>query len=148
MLSTGEIVRVLMDEKGLKVKDLVKITSLREAAILNVIYNRTNRAEYLNRIASALDVPLETLIKSKKGYPINVNSYKKSIMIVIEELQNLNIVTISSERIMEYIESAYYKFLDSKDISSTSIYISGMINGHIKLGFVKEGKDLEESKDQ
>jgi plasmid maintenance system antidote protein VapI len=43
MLSTGEIIKVLLDEKGLHTKDLARITDLNEAAISNVLYNRTNK---------------------------------------------------------------------------------------------------------
>ena len=39
MLTTGETVRILMDEREITVTDLVKLTGLKEAAILNVIYN-------------------------------------------------------------------------------------------------------------
>lgn len=137
MLSTGEIIKVTLDRKGLSIKDLIELTGLREAAILNVIYNRTNKAEYLQRISSALDIPLDSLLKTNKNYEVDVNIYKKSIDIVFAKLENLNIRKISSKIIHDYVNAAYRHLLQSNDDKATALYIEGMLEGHAQFATFK-----------
>lgn len=138
MLTTGEIIKVLLDEKGLHVKDLVRITGLKEAAVTNVLYNRTNKAEYLNRIAKALGVPLDTLLKSRKTYSIQIKEYKNSANIVFMVLENLGVTQLSSKTLIEYVDNAYEHLLQTKEPNLTTIYMKGMIEGHIKFGMLKK----------
>lgn len=138
MLTTGEIIKVLLDEKGLHVKDLVRITGLKEAAVTNVLYNRTNKAEYLNRIAKALGVPLDTLLKSRKTYSIQIKEYKNSANIVFMALENLGVTQLSSKTLIEYVDNAYEHLLQTKEPNLTTIYMKGMIEGHIKFGMLKK----------
>jgi len=134
MLSTGEIIKILLDEKGLHPKDLARITDLKEASILNVLYNRTNKAEYLNRISKALDIPLETLLKAKKTDSVQTQIYERAAKIVFLELEKLNITELPSKILIEYITNAYENLTRTQSEESTAIYISGMIAGHIKFG--------------
>jgi transcriptional regulator with XRE-family HTH domain len=138
MLSTGEIIKVLLDEKGMNTKDLVKITGLKETAVTNVLYNRTNKAEYLNRIAKALEIPIDTLLKSKKTLSINTQKYKLSADIVFLVLGNLGVGQLSSKLLIEYIDSAYEHLMQNNEPDLTKIYIQGMIDGHITFGMLKK----------
>lgn len=138
MLSIGEIIKVLLDEKGMSIKDLVKTTGLKEAAVTNVLYNRTAKAEYLNRIAKALEVPLDTLLKSKKTHSIQIKEYKLSADTVFFFLEGLGVSQISSKSLIEYIDSAYEHLLQNNDPVLTEVYIKGMIDGHIKFGMLKK----------
>lgn len=140
MLSVGETVRILMDEKNINIEQLVKLTGLNKNAILNVIYNRTSRIEYLNKIAKILDIPVEQLSKTKKGYTINLKIYSLAIQIVLEVLQANNIYDISSHILDEYFQSAYDYLSKDTNIENTKSYIFGMITGQMKLGVVKRHK--------
>lgn len=138
MLSTGEIIKVLLDEKGMHTKDLARITGLKEAAVLNVLYNRSTRAEYLNRIAKALDVPLDTLLKAKKTYTIEVKTYANAAKIVFLQLEKLGINQLPSRTLIEYIDSTYENLAQTGNEEGATMYISGMISGHIKFGILKK----------
>jgi transcriptional regulator with XRE-family HTH domain len=140
MLSTGETVRVLMDQKEMNVQELAKITGLKEAAILNVIYNRTNRPEYLNRIAEALEVPIENLLKTKKDHIVNINVYSQATKIVLDELEFFNIQELSYNALLEYTDIAYQQLTNNCEMISVTAYIKGMIDGHSKFGLIKKTK--------
>jgi transcriptional regulator with XRE-family HTH domain len=137
MLTTGETVRILMDEREITVTDLVKLTGLKEAAILNVIYNRTSRPEYFNRIAKALDIPIDTILRSKKSFLIDVESYLITTQIVSEVLKELKLIQIPSGVLQEYIESLYRNMSENKNLETNKAYLKGMIEGHIKFGIIK-----------
>lgn len=138
MLSTGEIIKVLLDERGMHSKDLARKTGLKEAAVLNVLYNRTNKAEYLNRIAKALEVPLDTLLKAKKADAVQIKVYSNSAKIVFSQLEKLGINQLPSKTLVDYMDSAYENLLETNDEEASSMYINGMISGHIKFGILKK----------
>ena len=138
MLTTGETVRVLMDERGINVNDLIKLTGLKEAAILNVIYNRTTRAEYFNRIAKALNVEIDTILRSKNSFLINVKNYMISVQIISEVFKELDLKQIPSGILQEYVESMYKNILVDQNPETNKAYLKGMIEGHIKFGIIKK----------
>lgn len=137
MLSVGETVRVLMEEREMTLSDLAQKTQLKETAIQNVIYNRTNRVEYLNKIAHALNVSLDTILRAKKSFLIDIKIYITTIETVKTVLNDLKILQIPSSVLQEYIDSTYKHISEKSDISSATSYLKGMAEGHIKFGIIQ-----------
>ena len=143
MLTIGETIKILMDEHGIKVPALSELTGLKESAILNVIYNRTNKAEYLSRIAKVLNIPVQTLLQSKKTTLIEANTYFAVNSIIKETLEEMGINLIQSKLLEEYTDSLYKAMLINKDPHYHKAYLKGMIESNIKLGFIKADSKIE-----
>jgi hypothetical protein len=63
---------------------------------------------------------------------------------VFIELEKLNITQLPSQILIEYINNAYENLTNTQSEESVSIYISGMIAGHIKFGVLKHKTNIEE----
>lgn len=141
MTSIGDIVRILMDKRSLTVQELSNITTLKESAILNIIYNRSQKTEYLNRIAEALGIPVDTLLKFKKNKEVNVGSYLLGVKVVCEALDSSSITNLPRSSLQLYIDKAYEKICSGADESVVTGYIQGIIEGHEDFGIINNTSD-------
>lgn len=136
MLTAGEIIRVLMSEKGITVAKLSELTEIKESIITNIIYNRATKPEYYNKVANALNVPIDTLLKNKKPFIVNLKSYLDALQIIIDVAGELKIQEISISILHEYIELSYQYLTSNKHPEYTKVYIRGMLEGHLKFGLI------------
>ncbi|WP_341761837.1 MULTISPECIES: helix-turn-helix domain-containing protein [unclassified Candidatus Tisiphia] len=136
MLTTGEIIRILMSEKGITVTKLAELTEIKESTITNIIYNRTTKPEYYNKVANVLNVPIDTLVKNKKQFIVNIKTYLNALQIIIDVIDTLKIQEISINILHEYIESLYQYLETNTKPEYAKVYIKGMIEGHLKFGLI------------
>ncbi len=68
----GQIIRELLKERGLKVKDLLEYLQLKTNGSISALVKGNPSAERLEEIADFFDVPIDTLFQRGKSYGYNV----------------------------------------------------------------------------
>lgn len=142
MSTPGKRIRSYLDKRNITISDLAKLTNLTIYQIKNVLYDRTIKPDYINKIAQALCVSLETVWLGKKDLVAGIDVYAKVFEVIYTTLQHYNATAIPIPVFQEYIDKVCKHILDKNDYSATECYLKGMIEAHLKFGIICKSKDL------
>ncbi|MDF2965900.1 MAG: Helix-turn-helix domain [Rickettsiaceae bacterium] len=130
----GKVLKQLMKQRKLTVKDIAKATKLSINSIKNLINNRSRKMEYIEIIADTYKVPIE-YFTTLDSIIVNISCYSFATSIVSEVMHTRNVSEAPKELITSFIESAYdYLYADNKSISECRNYIAGMVEHAIFIG--------------
>ncbi|MDY6258615.1 MAG: helix-turn-helix transcriptional regulator [Bacteroidales bacterium] len=83
----GQVINVLLKERGLRAKDLLEHLQLQSNGSITSLVKGNPTAERLEKIADFFDVPIDTLFQRAKNYGYNVIGNSNNVGITIGELK-------------------------------------------------------------
>ena len=84
----GQVINVLLKERGLRAKDLLEHLQLQSNGSITSLVKGNPTAERLEKIADFFDVPIDTLFQRAKSYGYNVIGNSNNVAsITIGELK-------------------------------------------------------------
>ena len=84
----GQVINVLLKERGLRAKDLLEHLQLQSNGSITSLVKGNPTAERLEKIADFFDVPIDTLFQRAKSYGFNVIGNSNNVAsITIGELK-------------------------------------------------------------
>lgn len=84
----GQVINVLLKERGLRAKDLLEHLQLQSNGSITSLVKGNPTAERLEKIADFFDVPIDTLFQRAKNYGYNVIGNSNNVAsITIGELK-------------------------------------------------------------
>lgn len=128
MSSISENIKIQLVRQKMSIKELTKKTNLTRSQIDNIIYGRANKSETINKIAKALNIPVESLLSNSTLHNNNfdIDMYTKVISIINHYLKEYDLSI--SKNIMEQIATIVEKYKDEfKNQDELKLMIKGII---------------------
>ncbi len=130
-----EIFKSTMKQTGATAESVANLSNISKYSVDNVLQKRSNRYDYIVKIAKALNIPIfDSIISNKnKVTLVKTDSYSKTLKILSNILDRRKKNTIPKDCLQDCLYNLYLYILKNPDSYELQLaYAEGLIDNFIK----------------
>ncbi|MDF2965763.1 MAG: hypothetical protein K0Q51_1151 [Rickettsiaceae bacterium] len=133
-------IKRIMRDKGFNIPQLAKASGVNEIAVRNIIYGKSTREDYVEKIAQALNLTLEYLVALSQNY--STETLIITTKIILNQLAKEKIKNINQESYNKLFYKVYEKADDFKKKfgvykeEELNIFAEGIIITYLSLNII------------